>query len=330
MTKLTVLMPVFNAEAHITEAICSILAQTYRDFIFIILDDCSLDKSFEIAKGFSEIDGRIILRRHATNQGIAKSRDELLSLVDTEYFAWMDADDISLPHRFRVQIDYLISHPEVGAVSSGYICIDTLKEYISETNPDMIAVNLLTGNCIVNPAAMVRKEIADRTAFSYERCGVVSATDYAFWVAVRDVSKIKIIPECLLLYRVHQQQESTSNIKRQRYSAKMIVAQQFVSLGINVDDKLLAGLILFPGEKPSRSLLIDIGRVYSLLMAINKEKKIYSPDMLLFSLSARYMGYCKFFGVMGIFYYVRYMGFRSLLDKKKYGINFIVRCLTYK
>ncbi|WP_426008859.1 glycosyltransferase family 2 protein [Aeromonas salmonicida] len=330
MIILTVLMPVFNAEAYIAEAICSILSQTYRDFKFIILDDCSTDKSFEIAESFRAIDSRIILRRHATNQGIAKSRDELLSLVDTEYFAWMDADDISFPQRFRVQIDYLISHPEIGAVSSGYMCMDTLKVYMPETNTDMISVNLLTSNCIVNPAAMVRKEVADRTVFSYEHCGVTSATDYAFWVAIRDVSKLKVIPECLLLYRVHQQQESIFNVKNQQHSAKKIVAQQFFSLGIKVDGALLPELILFPGDKPSRSSLIKIGNLYCLLMKINKGKNFYPSSMLLSSLSARYMGYCKFFGLSGVFNYLKFMGFRSLLDKNRYGLNFIIRCLTYK
>lgn len=330
MLKLTVLMPVFNAEAYLSDTICSILAQTYRDFKFIILDDYSTDRSFEIAEKFSSVDSRIILRRHSANQGIAKCRDELLSLVDTEYFAWMDADDISLPQRFQVQLEYLNSHSDIGAVSSGYICMDTLKAHIPETNPEMISVNLLTGNCMVNPAAMVRTNVAEKTGFSYEHCGVVSATDYAFWVAVRDISKLKILPDSLLLYRQHQQQESTCNIKNQQYSAKKIVAQQFFSLGIKVDETLLQELIIFPGDKPSISSLIKIGHLYCLLMKINKERNFFSSKMLLSSLSARYMGYCKFFGLKGVYSYFKFMGFRSLLDKKRYGLNFILRCLSYK
>lgn len=86
--------------------------------------------------------------------------------------------------------------------------------------------------------------MSPKTTFSFERCGVVGATDYAFWVSMRDVSKLKVLPECLLIYRMHQQQESSANGSAQQSSTKRIVAKQF-TLGINVDESILDDLSLF-------------------------------------------------------------------------------------
>lgn len=330
MNKLTVLMPVFNAEKYISAAICSILSQTYDEFNFIILNDGSTDSSLSIIEEFAALDKRMVVKSNLNNQGIAKCRDTLLSLVDTEYFAWMDADDISLSHRFKSQIDYLDAHPDVGAVSAGYIDFDSLGKYIPESDPDKIAVNMLTGNVIINPVAMARTAIAKKIDFSFERCGVVSATDYAFWVAMRDASKLKVLPECLLIYRTHSQQESSANARRQQYSAKIIVAKQFASFGLNVDERVLEDLVLFSGDKPSQYSLIEIGRLYSNLISNNEKKEIFFQRLLISSLSARYMSYCKFYGLVGVFNYLKFMGLKSLLDKRNFGFDFLIRCLTYQ
>ena len=329
MIQVTVLMPVFNAEEYLSAAICSILSQTYKDFNLIILDDGSTDSSLHIAESFANVDGRIIVQANKENLGIAKCRDKLISYVDTKYFAWMDADDIALPHRLKTQMDYLESNPDVGAVSSGYISFDSLEKYIPETDPDKIAVNMLTGNAIINPVAMVRTDVAIKTGFSFEHCGVTSATDYAFWVAMRDVSKLKVLPECLLIYRTHSQQESSANARRQQYSAKIIVAKQFASFGLFIDDRTLDDLVLFSVDKPSKSSLIEIGRLYSSLIKINTNSKIFIQRLLVSSLSSRYMSYCKFYGLLGIFCYLRFMGVKSLQDKRNFGFNFILRCLTF-
>ncbi|WP_052446163.1 glycosyltransferase family 2 protein [Aeromonas fluvialis] len=330
MTKLTVLMPVFNAERYLPASVCSILSQTYGEFKFIILDDGSTDNSLRVIERFASVDERIVVKSHSKNQGIATCRDELLSLVDTDYFAWMDADDISLPHRFRAEIDYLESHPDVGAVSAGYIAFDSLEQYIPESDPDKIAVNMLTGNAIINPVAMARTDIAIKTGFSFKHCGVVSATDYAFWVSMRDLSKLKVLPECLLIYRIHKQQESSANARAQQYSAKKIVAKQFASFGLNIDVRILNDLVLFPGDKPSKYSLVEIGCLYSNLIKINDKNKTFIQRALVSSLSSRYMSYCKFFGLFGIFNYLRFMGLKSLLAKRKFGLYFLVRCFTFQ
>ena len=96
----------------------SILNQTYSDFEFIILDDASTDNSLKIIKNYAKKDKRIKVLTNKTNQKQAKCRNRLLKNSKTEFIAWMDADDISLPVRLQTQVDFLKQNPSVDVVSS--------------------------------------------------------------------------------------------------------------------------------------------------------------------------------------------------------------------
>jgi glycosyltransferase involved in cell wall biosynthesis len=98
MLKITVLMPVYNSRKHIDEAVNSILMQTYKDFEFLIIDDCSSDGTLEYLMKLE--DPRIRLVTHSKNMGLVYSLNEGLNLANGEYIARMDGDDISAPRRF--------------------------------------------------------------------------------------------------------------------------------------------------------------------------------------------------------------------------------------
>ena len=108
---LTVLMPVYNAEKFLAESIGSILNQTYYNFELLILDDASTDNSLKIIKTYAKEDKRIKILVNKTNQKQAKCRNRLLKNTKTEFIAWMDADDISLPRWLQTQIDFLKQNP---------------------------------------------------------------------------------------------------------------------------------------------------------------------------------------------------------------------------
>jgi len=111
--KISVLMPVYNTDKkYLTQAIESILSQTYTNFEFIILDDGSKEYVKEIVKSYN--DDRIKFYSNDANRGLAYSRNKLLSLVTGKYIALMDSDDISLPFRFEKQIEYLLKHPDIS------------------------------------------------------------------------------------------------------------------------------------------------------------------------------------------------------------------------
>jgi len=110
--KVTVLMPVYNGEKYLNEAIDSILGQTFKDFKFLIINDGSTDGTADILKSYK--DSRIKVTNNEKNIGLTKSLNKGLKMAKSEYIARMDADDISLPTRLQKQVEFMDSHPKVG------------------------------------------------------------------------------------------------------------------------------------------------------------------------------------------------------------------------
>ena len=103
--KMSVIMPVYNGEKYLKEAIDSILNQTFSDFEFIIVNDCSSDNTEDIIKSYK--DNRIVYLKNEENSGVATTLNRGLDIAKGEYIARMDADDISLPKRFEKQVDFM-------------------------------------------------------------------------------------------------------------------------------------------------------------------------------------------------------------------------------
>ena len=116
MVKISVLIPVYNAEAFLENSINSILNQTYRDFELLLLNDCSKDNSEKIIKTYT--DSRIKYFKNDQNLGISGSRNKLMDLAQGEYLAIMDNDDISLPDRFEKQVAFLDAHKDITIVGT--------------------------------------------------------------------------------------------------------------------------------------------------------------------------------------------------------------------
>src|SRR5688572_2119038 len=104
MPKVSVILPVYNGEKYLREAIESILCQTYEDFEFIIINDGSTDKSEEIILSYK--DGRIVYSKNEFNKGLIYSLNKSIELASGELIARMDADDIAFPDRLQKQVDY--------------------------------------------------------------------------------------------------------------------------------------------------------------------------------------------------------------------------------
>lgn len=109
----SVIMGVYNGEKTIKQAIDSIISQSYSDWEMIVCDDCSKDKSCEIAKEYSKNDNRIKVIVNDTNKGLASSLNQCLKYVHGEYIARMDCDDISVKDRLKKQVQFLDTHPEL-------------------------------------------------------------------------------------------------------------------------------------------------------------------------------------------------------------------------
>lgn len=128
---ISVLMPTYNVEQYVEEAVRSILNQTWKNFELIIVDDCSTDKTFNILQKLAREDSRIRLFRNEINSKICKTLNRAWSYAKGEYIARMDGDDVSTPDRFQVLMDFLHTHKKCGLVGSGMITIDENDKELS-------------------------------------------------------------------------------------------------------------------------------------------------------------------------------------------------------
>ncbi|MFC5269470.1 glycosyltransferase family 2 protein [Adhaeribacter terreus] len=197
MPRLTVLMPVYNAEKFLAEAIESILNQTFQDFEFIIIDDGSTDRSVEIVRSFS--DPRIRFYQNEKNLGISLTLNKGISLAQTEIIARMDSDDISYPQRLEKQYAYLQENPDCALVSSLVRVISEDKAFIRQDKfkSELFYYNLTFICWIYHPTIMFRKS----AAASVRNYSTTYAEDYElFWQLTRKF-KFYNLPDVLLDYR---------------------------------------------------------------------------------------------------------------------------------
>lgn len=195
---LTVLMPVYNAEKFLEEAIGSILAQTFTNFEFIIVDDASTDSSASIIQSYP--DPRIKYVRNERNLGISATLNRGIELSTTEWIARMDADDISYPERLEKQFAFCEQHPDCALVSCWTRVITEDKQEVrTETyNSRYYYYNLTFECCIYHPSILFRKSAVKQIGMY----SVPYAEDYElFWQLMRKF-KICNLPEVLLDYRV--------------------------------------------------------------------------------------------------------------------------------
>lgn len=203
----SVLMPVYNVERYLKEAIESVLHQTMSQFEFIIIDDGSSDNSKEIIAEYTKKDGRIKFSSRQ-NKGIVATRNELLGLAKGRYFAIMDSDDISYPNRLQEQLNFLENNKGYAIVGCQDLLVDPEGCPIMVINNifdhDKIdAANLRTDNFQTLNAYMAVTELV-RDAGGY-RSEVVYAEDRDLFLRLAEIGKVSVLPDVLYKYRQHYQ-----------------------------------------------------------------------------------------------------------------------------
>jgi len=228
---LSVILPAYNAERYISQAIESVLGQDYGDFELIIANDGSKDNTLERIRSFS--DSRIRVIDNETNIGLIGTLNKCIAESKGEFIARMDADDICMPGRFTKQIDYLKQHPEIGIVSSFMSVVGQESHVYSHrfTSPDLVKAGLLFTNPLVHPAVVFRKSsIAGKELYSPT---FLHAEDYGLWISlIKDVS-FYVIPEALLAHRAHPEQVSVQHYLKQKESVCVAHEQLFKYLEIH-------------------------------------------------------------------------------------------------
>ena len=202
--RVSVLMPAYNVEKYVGEAIESVLNQTFTDFEFIIINDGSTDNTAKIIADYAKKDKRIRFVNHRKNQGLIAVLNEGLDLCRGEYIARMDSDDISLPERFAKQIAYLDAHPECGVL--GTWCEkfgENIHNQIWKYPQHVKLMDLLIrGSLVAHPSVMIRFDILKKHKIKYNH-KYIYAEDYGLWSECIKHTEIHNLQERFLLYRWH-------------------------------------------------------------------------------------------------------------------------------
>lgn len=264
--RVSVLMPAYNSEKYIAEAIESVLNQTFSDFEFIIINDGSTDGTSQIVKEYAKQDKRIKFVNHSKNKGIVGVLNEGLDLATGEYIARMDSDDISLPTRFEKQIDYMDKHPECGVLGTWFQIFGNINGVVK--HPERIKLlNLLVNEHVGHPTVMLRKSVIDKYDFRYNwdyRC----AEDFELWSRMVLVTEIHNLPEVLLRYRWAE-----TNISVVRSTEQQKLAEQVKQNILNkiTDDEVKQQIILMVSYGKYGFLLPKwLGRIICLFIPIRQ------------------------------------------------------------
>ena len=219
--KVSVLMSVYNGEAYLERSIESILSQTFRDFEFLIINDASTDSTEDILKNAH--DPRIKVINNSVNLGLTKSLNRGIGIARGKYIARMDADDLSLPYRFEIQVGFLDSHPEYAILGSSYLLIDqegrTLSLVKVPVEDSQIRENLLKQNCFGHGSVMIRREAVQKVGGYDER--FKCSQDYELWLRIVEAFKASNIEEALYCWRMSNYSISKRNEWEQKYYASL-------------------------------------------------------------------------------------------------------------
>jgi len=221
--RISCLLPVYNGEAFLVEAVGSILSQTYRDFELVVVDDGSRDATPGILKAFADQDDRVrVVSRE--NGGIVAALNTGLSASRGEYVARMDADDISLPDRFQFQLDYLDAHPGCVLVGGFARSLKPDGSFDGRTTggrhrrtdlscfPPRVAVAM-------HPLIMVRR--AALVEVGGYRSTFPHAEDYDLFLRLAKLGTIDNPDRDLLIYRRHEDAISLKHLETQERSAAL-------------------------------------------------------------------------------------------------------------
>ncbi len=218
---LTVLMPVYNAEKFLSEAIESILNQTFTDFEFLIIDDGSTDSTTNIIESYT--DSRIRLFKNQKNLGISAALNKGIEMASTELIARMDADDISYPNRLQKQYDFLLANPDCVLLSAWAREMTENKEpvKIEEWESSYYYYNLTFECRIYHPTVMYRR----RAVIDVGKYSIPYSEDYDLWWKLSRKYKINNLAEVLLDYRSSTDSLSrvTKRIEYEKFHSSLVL-----------------------------------------------------------------------------------------------------------
>ena len=223
--KISVIMSVYNGEDYLTEAIDSVINQSFTEWELIVINDCSTDSTSEILGKYAAQDERIKVYTNEVNLRLPSSLNKAMSYAKGKYIARMDADDICLPERLEKQYNYMEENSDVALSSCRFM---TIKNGVissggcgGKSDANSVKALLLVTNPILHPGIIAKAEIIKE--LKYDK-NFTCTEDMELWTRfVMAGYKVEILSEYLMIYRLHDKQITQTTLEKQR---KEIVAIQ--------------------------------------------------------------------------------------------------------
>jgi len=292
--KVTVLMPVYNGEKYLREAIGSILSQTFKDFEFLIINDGSTDNSVKIIESYD--DPRIRLINNESNLKLVVTLNKGLLLSRGEYIARMDCDDISNQKRLELQVKFMDSHTTVGICGTW---VETIGDqpgitFRYPTDSKKIQSRLLFDSPLAHPSVIFRKIFLEQFGLKYE-VNDLYAEDWSMWQKCSFIFPIINIPRVLLKYRITEQSMSRSNADKQLEVIKKVHEKNLQTLcgdvaDTDIDIHTKLGMWQFTSN---RSFIEKSEKWLIKLKYFNELRNIYPKQEFTYILAERWFFVCN-------------------------------------
>lgn len=238
--KISILLPVYNAEKYLSDCLNSLLNQTFHDFEIIAINDASTDSSLSILYKYSEIDSRIKIYTNKSNLKLAATLNKGIQLSSAPLIARMDADDVAFPNRLEYQYYFMSNNPKVSICGTNIKVLGTDQIWEMPVSNSDIRATLVFNSPILHPTVIYRKYTICK--YNGYNENIVYAQDYELWHRLSKDSKIVFanIDTPLIYYRLTDNDKPSSYKKIQKNIANAIRKEQIKMLGIIPDSKQLA------------------------------------------------------------------------------------------
>ncbi len=280
--EISIVMPVFNSERFVEEAVKSILGQTFNDFEFIIVDDGSTDGSLEILESFH--DSRIRILKNKKNRGIVYSRNRGLSEIKGRYYAPFDSDDVADSLKFEKQINFLSKNPYMGLVGSWTRLMDENGKFAHEhwklkAKSEQIPPIMLFRNYFVHSSMLVRRNAIPVHQY-VEGLDVVE--DYRFCFDIALHHPVWNLPEYLLNYRIHHNSAMRCDDSRMQSQDEKMYKYIFELLEIELTEQQLDCIFAIKGHDQINDLALfeEIHALLILILEQNNKLRVFNHHQL--------------------------------------------------
>lgn len=327
----TVLMPVYNSERYVKQAIQSVLEQTCSDFELLVINDGSSDKSEQIILSFD--DKRIRYIKNEKNLGLITTLNKGLDMSKGKFIARMDADDIALPMRLERQSACLLDNPNIGILGSAYTEFNEngkrkTNQFLN--NNDELKCILLFNSCMGHPTVMFRTNLIRQQNLQYD-INYKHAEDYELWVRAIQITKFSNYASSLLLYRLHDKQISKRQNVEQKASADKVRMKMLNYLNLNpTDNELKIHNAIGNKQKLKELNEIEITeKWFKKIIEANEQVNFINEKILTQYLSLVFQDVCANSSLgMKAYFYFNHSELRNYSPKSFiFKLKFFIKCL---